>query len=170
MPDPLHKRGPHRPARRAVAVIGLAMVMVAATGCFGLDPRSGAGNGFAYITAVRGGASGGYDRVVVDFASAKLPDWKVHLDAPPFTADGSGNAVAVSGHAYISVKMTNADAHTFYAGPYRFSPPGTPNVTEVVRISDFEGHVDYVIGLNDLRRFQVTVLQSPSRLVIDVQR
>ena len=44
-----------------------------------------------------------------------------------------------------------------------------PNVTEVVRTSDFEGHVDHVIGLENLRRFQVTVLKSPSRLVIDVQ-
>lgn len=161
---------PTRPrARRVVSAVGLVMLMVGLTACFSVDPQTGTGNGFAYITDVRSARQGDTDRVVIEFAAGKLPNWDVRLAAPPFIQDGSGKTVKVAGHAYLAVTLTNADAHTFFAGPTRFSPPGTPNVTEVVRIGDFEGQVDQVIGLENLRRFQVTVLKSPSRLVIDVQ-
>ena len=36
--------------RRAVAAIGIVVLMIAATACFSLDPKSGSGNGMAYIT------------------------------------------------------------------------------------------------------------------------
>ncbi|MCB1029649.1 MAG: hypothetical protein KDB24_17990, partial [Microthrixaceae bacterium] len=62
-----------------------------------------------------------------------------------------------------------ADAHTRYSGPRRFSPPATPNVTELVQLGDFEGINRWVIGLTDFRKFNVTVMTSPSRLVVDVQ-
>lgn len=94
-----------------------------------------------------------------------LPDWDVRPAVPPFTRDGSGNTVAVSGHAFLAVRLSPADAHTAYAGPKRFSPPGAPEVTEIVITGDYEAVVSWVIGLEDLREFDVTVLDAPKRLV-----
>ena len=155
--------------RRAVAAIGIVVLMIAATACFSLDPKSGSGNGMAYITDVRSARQGDTDRVVIEFANKQLPNWDVRLATPPFYQDGSGKKVKVSGHAFLAVKLTHADAHSWFVGPTRFSPPGTPNVTEIVRNGDFEGHVNHVIGLENMAAFQVTVLKSPSRLVIDIQ-
>lgn len=155
--------------RRRLGAAACAVLLLSLTACFTLNPKTGAGNGFAYITDVRSAGHVDTDRVVIEFAANKLPNWDVRLAAPPFIADPSGKTVKVAGHAFLAVRLTNADAHTFFAGPTRFSPPGTPNVTEIVRTGDFEGHVSHVIGLENARRFQVTVLKSPSRLVIDIQ-
>ena len=154
---------------RRLGAFGCALLLVTLTGCYGVFPQSGSGTGFAYLTDVRAADNGTFDRVVFEFAAGQLPDWDVRLAAPPFTQDGSGAPVAVNGHAYLTVRLGHADAHTYYSGPLRFSPAGTPNVTEVVNTGDFEGVVNWVIGLNDLRNFQVTVLDAPKRLVIDVQ-
>ena len=155
--------------KRRLSVAACALMLLSLTGCFTLDPKSGAGNGFAYITDVRSARQGDTDRVVIEFAANKLPDWDVRIDAPPFIQDGSGKTIKVAGHAALAVRLTNADAHTFYNKPARLNPPGTPNVTEVVRTDDFERYVTHIIGLENARRFDVTVLKAPSRLVIDIQ-
>ena len=83
--------------RRAVAAIGIVVLMIAATACFSLDPKSGSGNGMAYITDVRSARQGDTDRVVIEFANKQLPNWDVRLATPPFYQDGSGKKVKVSG-------------------------------------------------------------------------
>ena len=160
---------PTRATKRRLGAVACALLLISLTGCFSLDPKTGTGNGFAYLTDVRSAGHADTDRVVIEFAADKLPDWDVRLATPPFRQDGSGNVVKVQGHAYLSVRLNRADAHTFFINKSRFSPPGTPNVTEVVSTGDFEGHVGYVIGLENSRKFDVTVLKSPSRLVIDIQ-
>ena len=155
--------------RRRLGAMACVLALASLTGCFGVVSRSGSGNGFALLTDVRSANNGTFDRTVFEFSGGKLPEWKIAYDAPPFIADGSGQTVKVSGHAYLVVTLTNADAHTRYSGPRRFSPPATPNVTELVQLGDFEGINRWVIGLTDFRKFNVTVMTSPSRLVVDVQ-
>ncbi len=157
---------------RRVRALGLAVLAVLAltlAGCFGVDPQSGPGSGTGTLSAVRTGDDGTFDRVVFQFTGTTLPGWSVRYAAPPFTQDGSGATVPVSGHAFLKVRLQPADAHTAYTGGFRLPGNGTANVTEVVGTGDFEGVVGWVIGLNDLRDFQVTELHSPERLVIDIQ-
>ena len=85
--------------KRRLSVAACALMLLSLTGCFTLDPKSGAGNGFAYITDVRSARQGDTDRVVIEFAANKLPDWDVRIDAPPFIQDGSGKTIKVAGHA-----------------------------------------------------------------------
>ncbi len=160
---------PRLTTRRRLGAVACALLLISLTSCFSFDPKTGVGNGFAYLTDVRSAGHSDSDRVVIEFAADKLPDWDVRQAAPPFRFDGSGGVVKVQGHAYLSVRLNHADAHTFFINKSRFSPPGTPNITEVVSTGDFEGHVGYIIGLENARKFDVTVLKSPSRLVIDVQ-
>ena len=82
--------------KRRLSVAACALMLLSLTGCFTLDPKSGAGNGFAYITDVRSARQGDTDRVVIEFAANKLPDWDVRIDAPPFIQDGSGKTIKVA--------------------------------------------------------------------------
>jgi hypothetical protein len=43
-------------------------------------------------------------------------------------------------------------------------------IREAVQICDFEGVVDWAVGTSTERPFRVTVLNNPSRIVIDVLR
>jgi len=141
-----------------------------------LDPRSGAaaGDAVALLTGVRAARNAGFDRVVFEFAGSNRPKWSVRYVDGPFTADGSGEPVAVAGDAFLEVRMeggSGVDLDTgevTYDGPARVAGAGTVRVTEVVRTGDFEAVMTWVIGSNRGVPFRVTVLTGPSRLVVDL--
>src|SRR5690606_8103172 len=78
------------------------------------DPVSGAGTGdtVALLADVRTGVGDGYERVVLELRDGVLPDWSVRYVEPPITQDGSGEAVAVGGEAFLLVTLTPATAVT----------------------------------------------------------
>jgi hypothetical protein len=43
-------------------------------------------------------------------------------------------------------------------------------IREAVQTCDFEGVVDWAVGIDGTRAFRVTVLTNPSRIIIDVLR
>jgi hypothetical protein len=132
------------------------------------------GIGTALLTKVRVGNNGGFDRIVFEFQGTGTPGWEVSYEDGPFTHDGSGAPVSVSGHAFIHVRMFrasgyDADAgHPSYTGPDRVPGSAGGNVNEVVANGDFEGVLSWVVGLDGKAPFRVSTLSTPSRLVIDV--
>lgn len=115
------------------------------------------------------------DRIGFQFAGddKAVPGYTVEYAAPPFIADGSGETVAVKGAAFLRVRLQPAQAHTD-AGRIKvldaIRRARTPAVTEIRRVSDFEGQIEYVIGLKKpQRRFRVFTLTHPARLVIDIE-
>ncbi len=127
----------------------------------------------ATITDVRIGTHDGYDRVVFEFDSG-IPTVTVAAALPPFSEDGSGLPVVVSGTAFLRVTMTGASAATpdgavAYDGPYSFTP-GFPRLAHLVRGGDFEAVSTWYIGLNAGACLRVLALDNPSRLVIDVEQ
>jgi hypothetical protein len=68
----------------------------------------------------------------------------------------------------LLVKIEGADAHTAYSGPTDIKT-GYAGLLEVRKVGDFEGVVQWALGLSKPACYQATILTNPARLVIDIQ-
>ena len=131
-----------------------------------------AGNGAplsAFIDRVQTGSHTGYDRLTIEFNNGQPASSDVTPQSgPTFTQGGSGQPVTLAGQAGILVTFHGADAHTSYSGPTDFKT-GYPVMVEVRQVQDFEGVVQFGIGLSNTACYRAFILTSPVRLVIDVQ-
>ncbi len=123
----------------------------------------------AYIDRVQTGSHAGYDRLTIEFNNGQ----PANIDVTPqsgttFTQGGSGQPVTLAGQAGILVSIHSADAHTAYSGPTDFLT-GYSAMVEVRQVEDFEGYVQYGIGLSKTACYRAFILTNPTRLVIDVQ-
>ena len=114
--------------------------------------------------------------MVVEFDGDYVPAYKVGYTATsgPFH-DVPGNEVPIDGEAFLDVWLQGTSSvdmsksyQPVYTGPDRVTGDTTV-VTEVVEIEDFEANVHWIIGLDRNARFVVSTMDSPSRLVIDIE-
>jgi hypothetical protein len=131
----------------------------------------------AQIVDVRVGSHGsgasGYDRMVFEFQGPGIPEVTLRAGTPPFTQDPSGLPLAVRGSSFLVLVLQGAtgitpEGTTTYNGPTTFTP-GFPALTEFKQAGDFEAVSEWVAGLTGPSCHRLLVLQSPTRLVIDVQ-
>jgi hypothetical protein len=134
------------------------------------DPISGA----ATLTDVRVGAhpeNGGWDRIVFEFADVR-PEGQVRY-VESAAQCGSGDDVDLPGEATLLVSFVAANAHTEAGQPTvskrQIVGPGNV-ILESRQVCDFEAHVDWAIGVKSKKNFKVTLLQNPTRVVIDVKQ
>jgi hypothetical protein len=126
------------------------------------------------LTDVRIGDHEGFVRVVFDLTGAGTPMHIVGYESPPFIAT-SGNPVPVSGTAFLAVHLSPAmrfDIDTqvpTYTGDLVLDP-GLAPIEQIVFIDDFEAAMYWVIGLDAVRPFTVSVLQGPLRVVVDIAK
>lgn len=124
----------------------------------------------AFITALRTGTHGSYDRVTVEFANGVPHD--VQISAPgsstTFTMSPSGQTVTLKGDHGIVVVIRGADLHTSYAGSIDIVT-GYATLAEIRRVEDFEGVVQLGLGVSGTGCYRAFWLTNPDRLVIDVQ-
>ncbi len=123
-------------------------------------------------SAVRTGAHPCYERFVLELqGSGEFPGWWVRYEPGPLTDDPRGEPVDVAGSAYIVVTieswMTNMEGEG-YQGPTRITPTNVSHIEELVMLGNFESVTIWAIGLDRRRPFEVDVLESPPRLVIDI--
>jgi hypothetical protein len=55
-----------------------------------------------------------------------------------------------------------------YAGPSRIMPTNVEHILELRQVENFEGMHQWAIGLDEQRAFDVVLLDSPLRIVIDI--
>jgi hypothetical protein len=153
----------------------------AADGFGTIDVTSGdfpsGGGEVALLVDVRTGVHDGFDRIVLEFSGDDVPSYRVRYVDPPVREDGSGNEVEVAGSAFLEMHLAPAagvdmsgDGEEFeqtYTGPTRFTPDAQV-VRELVRTGDFEANLTWVAGIDRKAGFDVSVLTSPLRLVVDV--
>ncbi|HSS61628.1 MAG TPA: hypothetical protein VLK30_09260 [Candidatus Limnocylindrales bacterium] len=124
----------------------------------------------AYISSLRAGTHGTYDRVTIEFGNGVPHD--VQVSGPnagtTFTLSPSGMQVTLKGDHGILVIIHGADLHTAYSGSTDIVA-GYPTVAEVRRVEDFEGVVQVGLGVNGAGCYRAFWLTGPDRLVIDVQ-
>lgn len=100
------------------------------------------------------------------------PSCKVEYRPGPFSQDGSGEPVTLAGSAFVVLRCFPAygydykTAETTYTGPKRITPTGTRHVRELVQMGDYEGTLNWVIGLDTQRSFGITAGGTPTRQLV----
>ena len=123
----------------------------------------------AFVDAVRTGAHGGYDRLTIEFKNGQTGTIELRPQAgTTFTTDPKGDQVTLLGQDGLLVKIEGADAHTAYSGPTDIKT-GYAGLLEVRKVGDFEGVVQWALGLSKPACYQATILTNPARLVIEIQ-
>lgn len=140
---------------------------------------SARGGETALLERIDLGRHEGFDRVVFRFRGANVPGYRVGFVDPPLNEDGSGDPVPLDGKAIIAVRLEPASGFDLgqgegtlvYKGPKRIqgAPAGLQVITELARTGDFEAVLSWAIGLDHASDFRVLRLDSPARLVVDVQ-
>ena len=119
------------------------------------------------LSTVRAARQPGYDRVVFDFGPGALPPYVVeHVDR--VVQGGSGFVKPVQGSFFINVRFIQAGGSGEYRGVTQVYPD-TDNVREVVLSTNFEGALEFGIGLSRLACPRVTILAAPARLLLDFE-
>lgn len=141
-------------------------------GTVGKTEKEG-GGAPALLRAVRTASREGFERVVFEFAGARVPGYRVEYVDRPVRQCGSGEPVPVAGDAWLRVRLAPANAHT-EAGEATVQDRARrldyPNLKELKILCDFEAEVEWVLGLASPARYRVLELTSPARLVIDVKK
>ncbi len=123
------------------------------------------------VSEVRTGSHESFDRIVIELDGKGAPGWYVSTDKAP-TADGSGLPIRYEGDTALVIDVRGVQMPSNATG----DPAPVHNVAEgVVRSADvqgvFEGMQRIVIGLaDDNPTYNVTLLDSPTRIVVDVTR
>jgi hypothetical protein len=122
----------------------------------------------AFVDAVRGGVNSGYDRFVIQFQSGQPQSVEITLqDKATFPQGASGQPVQLQGSDGMLITIHGADGHTQYTGPTDLHIGR--GVLEARQVQDFEGVVQWALGLSKPACYRAFWLTGPNRLVIDVQ-
>ncbi|MBT9256655.1 hypothetical protein KMZ32_11940 [Phycicoccus sp. MAQZ13P-2] len=117
---------------------------------------------------------GSYDRVVYQFARDGVPSYRVrYVDAP--IEDPSGERKDVAGDAWLEVLVSTVDMPGESAPSADDPLPDTLRGTGIAAApaiwGGFEGVGQSFIGLTGGQRpYKVSVLENPTRLVVDIAR
>jgi hypothetical protein len=124
----------------------------------------------AFINAVRTGTHAGYDQVTIQFSTAQPSDIKIEPQPnATFTGAPSGQSITIAGQAGILITIKGADGHTQYSGPTDFKT-NYSELKELRQVQDFEGTVQWALGLAHTGCYAYSLLTNPTRLVIYIQQ
>ena len=120
------------------------------------------------IVAVRGGAHTGYDRITIEFQNGQPANVQITTqNNATFTQGGSGQPVQLQGSNGLLIVIHGANAHTGFSGPTDLHVGS--GILEARQMEDFEGVVQWGLGLAKPACYHAYWLTSPNRLVVDVQ-
>ena len=123
----------------------------------------------AFIDLVRTGTHSGYDRITIEFQNGDPSKVDVTTqNNATFTQGASGQSVTLAGSAGLLVVIHGADEHTAYSGPIDFKT-NYAVLLEARQMEDFEGVVQWGLGLSKSACYRAFFLTNPTRLVIDIQ-
>lgn len=124
------------------------------------------------VVGVRVGSHDGYDRVVVELSGGDAASlyWWAEYDSNPVT-QGKGDPVELDGDATLRVNVQGIampePGDEMVRGLQADSGQG--EVTGVYVDPMFEAMIQVFIGVEQRAGFHVSTLESPTRLVIDIQ-
>jgi hypothetical protein len=124
----------------------------------------------AFVDAVRTGTHTGYDRLTIEFKNGQPGSIELRPQAgTSFKRAPSDQSVKLAGKAGLLVIIHTADAHAAYSGSTDFKTPQYPGLLEARELEDFEGYVQWGLGLAKPACYRAVILTNPTRLVIDIR-
>lgn len=121
---------------------------------------------------MRVGEHATFYRVVIEFSGSGQPGWIMSWAESP-VEQARGLPLDVSGTSFLNLAITgtrmpgtDAEQGLYYSGPSNL----TVGPLDVVEDGTFEDQTHIVIGMDDVRKFQVGTLTDPVRVVIDVKK
>ncbi|MEP7023993.1 MAG: hypothetical protein ABJB47_09330 [Actinomycetota bacterium] len=125
----------------------------------------------ARVASVHTGQHACYDRLVIDLGRGTKPGYQVRY-VHKLHAQGSGQAIAVRGHAVLEITVAdNARARYPASARELANVSGYRSFRQVAGAGSFEGSTELGIGTRAKLPFRVHLIKGPgqdSRLVIDV--
>lgn len=122
------------------------------------------------VTGIRMAEHATFTRVVFDIGGTGSPGWWVdYTDAPAQQA--SGLPVEVAGDSYLEINLDGIALPMDAAEPgiEMGTFEGTGIVEEVTLTTIFEAQAQFFIGISGVERdYSVTLLQEPTRIVVDL--
>ena len=114
----------------------------------------------------------GFYRVVLEFAGTGQPGWDLSWSDQP-VEQGRGLPLDVQGITFLDLRITGTTMPVMEGQPEQYYS-GPPSVTvgpiNVVEDGTFEDQTHVVIGMDDVRDFQIGTLEDPARVVVDVKK
>jgi hypothetical protein len=166
-PPPDQQATPAPPAAIAAAPQDSGLAGTAA-----VTHRAPPGTPQAALRAVQATAQSGYDRVVFEFAGDSVPGYHVEYATNTVRRCGSGDPVTVQGAGQLIVRFEPARAHDDQGQPVveRERTLGLPAITEMKLICDFEGQVEFVLGVTAATvPSRVSTQGPPARIILEVR-
>lgn len=146
-----------------------------AAGTTSVTHRAKTGAPQALLRAIEASTQLEYDRVVFVFDGDVVPGYRVEY-ATRSVGCGSGDPVSVQGAGQLVVRFEPARAHDDQGNPTLPARARTLTLaalTEWKLICDFEGQVEFVLGVTTAAapyRVSEQVAPPPARLVLEVRR
>jgi hypothetical protein len=112
---------------------------------------------------------GGFDRFVLEFNSSTIPPWEAIPKSSAVFYPPNGGTIKLQGNAGILLKLF-AGTFPAWKGPKDFKT-AFPQLKEAYELEDFEGYVQWGLGLQNQSCKRIMQLSGPNthtRLVIDV--
>jgi hypothetical protein len=122
------------------------------------------------LSAIDATADSGFDRFVFEFAG-DAPGYHVEYRNQSVRC-GSGDPVSVQGAASLVVRFEPARAHDDDGHPTlpaREGALGLPALTEWKLICDFEGQVEFLIGVTAMAPYRMTTQATPAGFILEVK-
>lgn len=113
-------------------------------------------------------------RISLQFRGDAVPSYYIGYAGAPVQQCGSGEPVTVSGAALLHIRLTPTDAHEFVGEAAvatitdRRRRLTGPLVRELVMICDFEGQVEWVVGLDRKAAFRVRDDSASRTLMVEL--
>lgn len=146
----------------------------AAAGGYSTEPTQQFGGALARLrtTDIRVGTHDAYDRLVFEFAGDGTPEFHAgYSDEPRQMASGYPVDVPGAAKFELTIHGTSLDqsSDAKYAGKFDLGL-ASGAIVSVVNAGTFEADSQYFVGLNAQRPYKVSLLQNPTRLVVDFQK
>ncbi len=114
------------------------------------------------------------DHVIFDFSAQGTdpPGYTITYGSPPFNNTASDKPTPVAGSAFVVVTVKPGYGYDFatgkatYTGPKSVPVGATNHVKAIVETGDFEGVLNWVIGLDSKRPFSVQATGTPRHQLV----